>query len=145
MNYLKTYLLDVISKHYFDFKGREGRKVFWLFTLNMFIINFILGLISAGFLSIIISIAIFFPSLGLSVRRLHDINFSGWWVLIGFIPLIGVIALIVFACIPVGFNRQKYDFILILRSWLLIIFALSKRLWKKSRFEPPTTISPTSS
>ena len=60
MNYLKTYLLDIITKHYFDFKGREGRKVFWLFTLNMFIINFILGLISAGFLSIIISIAIFF-------------------------------------------------------------------------------------
>lgn len=108
MNYLKTYLLDVISKHYFDFKGREGRKVFWLFTLNMFIINFILGLISAGFLSIIISIAIFFPSLGLSVRRLHDINFSGWWVLIGFIPLIGVIALIVFACIPGTEGENKY-------------------------------------
>ena len=113
MQYLKTYLLDIITKHYFDFKGREGRKVFWLFTLNMFIINFILGLISAGFLSIIVSIAIFFPSLGLSVRRLHDINFSGWWVLIGFVPLIGVVALIVLACIPGTDGENKYGSVVV--------------------------------
>ena len=108
MQYLKTYLLDIITKHYFDFKGREGRKVFWLFTLNMFIINFILGLISAGFLSLTISLLIFLPSLGLSVRRLHDINFSGWWVLIGLVPFIGVIVLIVFACIPGTEGENKY-------------------------------------
>ena len=108
MNYFKTYLWDVIAKHYFDFKGREGRKVFWLFTLNMFIVNFIFGLISVGLLTMIISIAIFLPSLGLSVRRLHDINFSGWWVLVGFIPVIGFIALIVFACIPGTKGENKY-------------------------------------
>ncbi len=107
-NYLKLYLTDIIFKHYFDFKGREGRKVFWLFTLNMFIINFLLGLISAGVISMIISLAIFLPSLGLSVRRLHDINFSGWWVLVGFIPVIGVVALIVFACIPGTEGENKY-------------------------------------
>ena len=108
MNYLKTYLWDIIAKHYFDFKGREGRKVFWLFTLNIFIINIFLGLISAGFISMLISLAIFLPSLGLSVRRLHDINFSGWWVLVGFIPVIGVVALIVFGCIPGTEGENKY-------------------------------------
>lgn len=108
MQYLKTYLLDIITKHYFDFKGREGRKVFWLFTLNMFIINFILGAISAGFLTFLVSLAVLLPSLGLSVRRLHDINFSGWWVLLGFIPFFGVIALIVFACIPGTDGENKY-------------------------------------
>ena len=107
-NYLKTYLWDIIAKHYFDFKGREGRKVFWLFTLNIFIINIFLGLISAGFISMLISLAIFLPSLGLSVRRLHDINFSGWWVLVGFIPVIGVVALIVFGCIPGTEGENKY-------------------------------------
>ena len=56
----------------------------------------------------IISLAIFLPSLGLSVRRLHDINFSGWWVLVGFIPVIGVVALIVFACIPGTEGDNKY-------------------------------------
>ncbi len=108
MNYLKTYLWDVIAKHYFDFKGREGRKVFWLFTLNIFIINFLLGLISAGVISMLISLAIFLPSLGLSVRRLHDINFNGWWVLVGFIPVIGVVALMIFACIPGTEGENKY-------------------------------------
>ncbi len=108
MNYFKTYFWDIIAKHYFDLKGREGRKVFWLFTLNIFVINMILGLISAGFISMIVSIAVFLPSLGLTVRRFHDINFNGWWVLVGFIPFIGVIALIVFACIPGTDGENKY-------------------------------------
>lgn len=107
MDYLKTYLTDIIFKHYFDFNGREGRKVFWLFTLNMFVINFVLGMISAGVLSMIISLLVLLPSLGLSVRRLHDINASGWWMLLGFIPAIGAIILLVLACLPgtAGENR----------------------------------------
>ena len=106
--YCKVYFWDVIAKHYFDFKGREGRKVFWLFTLNTFIINLILGIISSGILSTIFTLAIFFPSLGISVKRLHDINFSGWWLLIGFIPFIGAIALIVLACLPGTNGDNKY-------------------------------------
>ncbi len=106
--YCKFYFTDIIFKHYFDFQGREGRKVFWFFTLNMFIINFLLGLISAGFISMIISLLVFFPSLGLTVRRLHDINFSGWWVLLGFIPIIGAIVLIVFACLPGTEGENKF-------------------------------------
>ena len=108
MNYFKTYFWDIIAKHYYDFKGREGRKVFWLFTLNMFIINTILGLFSADILSLIISFAILLPSLGLSVRRLHDINFSGWWILVGFLPFLGIIALVVFACLPGTEGENKY-------------------------------------
>ena len=46
-------------------------------------------------LTYIISLALLLPGLGLSVRRLHDINRSGWWVLIGLIPLVGAIILII--------------------------------------------------
>ena len=115
MNYFKVYFWDIITKHYFDFKGREGRKVFWLFTLNMVIINLILGLVfsSADILSSLISLAVLLPSLGLSVRRLHDINFSGWWVLLGLIPVVGVIALIVFACIPGTDGEYRYGNVLV--------------------------------
>ena len=115
MNYFKVYFWDIITKHYFDFKGREGRKVFWLFTLNMVIINLILGLVfsSADILSSLISLAVLLPSLGLSVRRLHDINFSGWWVLLGLIPVVGVIALIVFACIPGTDGENRYGNVLV--------------------------------
>ena len=106
--YCKVYLTDIIFKQYFDFNGREGRKVFLLFLLNQFIINSILASISGGFLSMIFSLLILLPFLGLTVRRLHDINFSGWWVLLAFIPIVGFIALIVFGCIPGTEGENKY-------------------------------------
>ena len=109
--YCKIYFTDIIFKHYFDFQGREGRKVFWLFTLNMFVVSFLLSLISTG-LSTVISLLVLLPSLGLTVRRLHDIDFNGWWILIGFIPFIGSIVLIIFACLPgtEGENRFGLKF-----------------------------------
>jgi len=107
-NYCKIYFTDIIFKHFFDFAGREGRKVFLLFLLNQFIINSILASISNGFLSMIFSLLILLPFLGLTVRRLHDINFNGWWVLLCFIPVIGLVALIVFACIPGTEGENKY-------------------------------------
>lgn len=97
--YLRLYFWDIISKHYFDFRGRTGRKTFWLFTLNMAIINLILGIFSLTILSIIVSLFLLTPSFCITIKRLHDIDFSGWWVLIGFIPLLGFIALIVMNCI----------------------------------------------
>ena len=106
--YCTAYFTDIIFKHYFDFNGREGRKVFLLFLLNQFIINSILASISGGILSLIFSLVIFLPFLGLTVRRLHDIDFNGWWVLLSFIPIIGLISLIVFACIPGTEGENKY-------------------------------------
>ena len=62
-------------------------------------------------LSSIWSLATFLPSLAVGIRRLHDTDRSGWWWLISFIPLIGIIVLIVFWCsagIP-GSNRFGPD------------------------------------
>ena len=99
MSYLKAYFLDIITKHFFDFSGKEGRKVFWLFVLNCIIISFVLGLIS-GILSTIFSLVVLLPSLGILVRRLHDAGFSGWWALLLLVPAIGLIAVIILACLP---------------------------------------------
>ncbi len=49
-----------------------------------------------GLLSGIYSLAVIIPTLALSVRRLHDTDRSGWWILIGLVPLIGSIVLLVF-------------------------------------------------
>ena len=106
-NYCKTYFLDIITKHYIDFNGRAGRKVFWLFVLNVFVVGLILGAFYRP-LSTIFSLAILLPHIGLFIRRLHDIDFSGWWFLIGAIPLIGAIALLIFACIPGTAGENKY-------------------------------------
>ena len=107
-NYLKLYLTDIIFEHYFDFEGRETRKVFWLYTLNMFIIYILFGMLSLNIVGAIISILVFLPSLGMFVRRLHDINFSGWWVLISLIPFLGFIALYILECLPGTEGENKY-------------------------------------
>lgn len=99
MNYVKTYFLDIITKHFFDFNGKEGRKVYWLFVLNNFIVSFILGLISST-LSYIFSIVVLLPALGILVRRLHDAGFSGWWALLLLVPVVGWIAVVILACLP---------------------------------------------
>lgn len=112
-NYCKTYFLDIITKHFFDFKGRTGRKTYWLFILNSFIISLAISAIfkdtMAGFIiSMLFSLGICLPVLGLDVRRLHDIDFSGWWLLIAFIPILGFIALLVFACLPGTEGENRY-------------------------------------
>lgn len=99
MNYVNTYFLDIITKHFFDFSGKEGRKVYWLFVLNCFIVSFILGLISST-VSFIFSLVVLLPSLGILVRRLRDAGFSPWLALLLIIPVVGWIAVVILACFP---------------------------------------------
>jgi len=99
MDYVNKYFLDIIKKHYFDFSGKECRKVFWLYALNCFIASFILNIIW-GTLVVIFALAIFFPSLGLLVRRLKDAGFSGWFALLLLVPAIGWIAVLILVCLP---------------------------------------------
>jgi uncharacterized membrane protein YhaH (DUF805 family) len=94
-------------KNYASFSGRARRKEYWYFTLFNFIIAFILGFIDGivgsfspeagiGLLGGIYTLAILIPGLAVSVRRLHDTERSGWWLLIALVPLIGAIVLLVF-------------------------------------------------
>ena len=87
-------------KNYANFKGRARRKEFWFFTLVQFIILIIAQIIDSVIgtefvLYALIVLALFIPSLAVSVRRLHDLSKSGWWYLIALIPLIGAIILII--------------------------------------------------
>lgn len=95
-NVFMRYYVGVIKDTYAKFDGRARREEYWFFTLFSIIISIILGAISAGALSLLYSLAVLLPTLALSVRRLHDTNRSGWWMLIGLIPLIGAIVLIIF-------------------------------------------------
>ncbi len=99
MNYVKTYFLDIITKHFFDFGGKENRKVFWLFALNCFIVSFILGLISST-ISYIFSLVVLLPSLGILARRLRDAGFSPWLALLLLVPVVGWIIVVILACFP---------------------------------------------
>ena len=82
---------------YADFKGRSRRSEYWWACLAMAIIS---GIISAIIpdLAGIWSLATLIPGIAICVRRLHDIGKSGWYYLIGLIPLVGGIILIVWFC-----------------------------------------------
>ena len=102
-----NWYLEVLKK-YTVFGGRAGRPEYWYFVLfnvaASLILEFLDGLFGTfsnsariGLLGSLYSLAVLCPTIGVGMRRLHDINRSGWWLLIGFIPIVGWIVLIVWA------------------------------------------------
>ncbi len=93
-----------VLKKYAVFDGRARRSEYWYFFLFNFIAGFVLGLVDIGlaavlgmgFLSGLYGLAVLIPGIAVSVRRLHDTNRSGWWLLIGLIPVIGALVLLFF-------------------------------------------------
>jgi uncharacterized membrane protein YhaH (DUF805 family) len=106
-------------KRYADFQGRSRRMEYWMFTLGIVIVEvvlfalfFLLGgsrtsdgapsamlwpmLIIVG----ILGLAIIVPAIAVQVRRFHDQDKSGWFVLLGFIPYVGGLIVLVFMCLP---------------------------------------------
>lgn len=100
-----------VLKKYAVFAGRARRMEFWMFLLINFIVSIILTCIDifvgTAVLGMIYSLAVLIPSLAVTVRRLHDIDRTGWWVLIALVPVIGAIVLLVFAVLDgtPGSNR----------------------------------------
>ena len=92
---------------YANFSERASRAEYWWFYL-FYIIVYVVAMIldsvigasgalgSFGILTLIVMLGFFIPSLAAGVRRLHDTDRSGWWLLIALVPLIGAIALLVF-------------------------------------------------
>lgn len=101
-----NWYLEVLKK-YAVFSGRARRKEYWYFFLFNIIISIVLAAIDGatgsfsaeagmGLLGGIYTLAVLIPGIAVSVRRLHDTERSGWWLLIGLVPLIGAIVLLVF-------------------------------------------------
>ncbi|MGE5279552.1 MAG: DUF805 domain-containing protein [Deltaproteobacteria bacterium] len=90
-----------------DFRGRARRKEYWSFVLIFFLL--MAGLTMIGLLNgeeealaLLLGIAwmaMLLPSTAVIVRRLHDINLRGWWILLGLIPYLGSLGIIIVACI----------------------------------------------
>lgn len=102
-----------VLKSYAVFQGRARRKEYWMFVLINVIISIILSVIESAaglstYISGIYSLLILIPSIAVTVRRLHDTGRSGWWILIGLIPLIGSIILIIFNCQDSQAKDNKY-------------------------------------
>jgi uncharacterized membrane protein YhaH (DUF805 family) len=89
-----------VLKNYAGFTGRARRTEYWMFVLFNVVIGIVLEiiglLIHTQIIYYLYGLAVLIPGLAVAVRRLHDTDRSGWWLLLGLIPLVGAIILIVF-------------------------------------------------
>lgn len=93
------YFIGALKK-YADFSGRARRTEYWMFFLFYIIFYVALSIVDSilgiGLLTTVFALGMLIPTLSIGARRLHDTGRSGWWQLIGIVPLIGAIVLIVF-------------------------------------------------
>ncbi|MFI6254892.1 DUF805 domain-containing protein [Micromonospora zamorensis] len=96
-----------VFSQYVGFTGRARRSEYWWFVLFTVIVSIVAAILDSalgltfengttGFIGLVVNLALLLPTLAVAVRRLHDTDRTGWWVLIGLVPLVGAIVLIVF-------------------------------------------------
>lgn len=103
-------------RNYTNFSGRSTRSDYWYVFLANLLIGFGIGFIGGFFgigeitstISSIYSLAILIPGIAVFVRRMHDINKSGWWWFIALVPFVGGIILLVFMCTDSVNENNKY-------------------------------------
>ncbi|WP_425091225.1 DUF805 domain-containing protein [Tropicimonas sp. S265A] len=103
--------------NYATFSGRDSRPAYWWWALSIFLLMLGLGVLDAFVvapllgidgtgenpsqpLSFLASLALILPNVAVGARRLHDIGRSGWWLLLGLIPLVGFLVLLYFFTRP---------------------------------------------
>ena len=96
-----NWYLTLMTQKYASFSGRARRTEYWMFFLVYFVIALVIGVVEGllsigGYLTGIFALVHLLPSLGVTVRRLHDTGRSGWWILLSFIPIIGALVLLYF-------------------------------------------------
>jgi len=113
-----------VFRRWRDFSGRSSRREYWMFTLVLIIIAFVLGILDGVMLGVMgytlneaetqlftlgnaYSLVTLIPSISVSVRRLHDIDKSGWWLLLVFTG-IGILLIIYWACLGSDEDENRY-------------------------------------
>lgn len=113
-----NWYLEALKK-FTEFNGRASRQEYWYFVLFNILISIGLGLVDritgsfdplsgVGLLGGIYGLIILLPGLAVSVRRLHDTNRSGWWVLLPFIPILGGLIFLYFLVLDSSPDRNNY-------------------------------------
>lgn len=120
-------------RRYFEISGRSQRREFWLFFIALWALSALVmtlfatpqrqasetvfgyeyfitwhASVTGQFLIGMIALFTLIPSYTLSIRRLHDIDRSGWWLLISFVPFLGMLVLFIFFCLDGTYGRNRY-------------------------------------
>jgi uncharacterized membrane protein YhaH (DUF805 family) len=88
--------------NYVNFSDRACRSEYWFWFLFVIIGNIVTMAIDYALgiqvISALFSLAVLLPGIAIAVRRLHDLDRSGWWILLALIPLVGAIILLIWFC-----------------------------------------------
>jgi uncharacterized membrane protein YhaH (DUF805 family) len=98
--------------NYATFSGRAPRSEYWYFTLYHFlIVMFCVAAFPFGISNLLLGISLvvnILPAISVMVRRLHDTDHSGCWYWIAFVPLVGVILLLIWFCTRGTFGANRF-------------------------------------
>lgn len=108
-------------KELFSFEGRVGRKTWWLTMLGIcavvIVAQVLMGVLAAmsetagligAIVALVVCLALLVPSLAISAKRWHDLDKSGWWLLLGFIPVANLYAFVMTGFIKGTEGRNQY-------------------------------------
>ena len=107
-------------KRYAEFSGRSRRKEYWMFVLGAFIAIIVASIVDGvlgmntmvagvyGPLTTLVMLGLIIPGIAVQVRRFHDQDKSGWFVLLGLIPFVGGLIVLVFMCVEGTRGPNQY-------------------------------------
>ena len=109
-----TYAIRSVLSQYVGFSGRASRSEYWIWWGFLIVVFVAIGATallfgSTGYVvSSLVGLAFFLPNMAVTVRRLHDVGHSGFWLLIVFIPFIGALILLVFLLLDSQTEPNKW-------------------------------------
>lgn len=112
MNEIIANFKTILTRKYTKFDGRANRKEFGFYVLVAFLISLVASVIDSfltmGILSVLVFLALFLPGLALTFRRLHDLGFSAWLVLVYLVPCLNLCLLIYLLVAPGKPESNQY-------------------------------------
>jgi uncharacterized membrane protein YhaH (DUF805 family) len=111
---IPQYAIRSVFSQYIGFSGRASRSEYWIWWGFLVVVFVAIGAVALLFgstgqvVASLVSLALFLPNLAVTVRRLHDVGRSGFWLLLVFIPLIGGLVIFVFLLLDSQSEPNKW-------------------------------------
>jgi uncharacterized membrane protein YhaH (DUF805 family) len=112
MELIESAKRNLATGTYAQFSGRASRSEYWWFALASLLVIFVAAFVDAiagtAVVTVLAYLFLIIPGIAVSVRRLHDTNRSGWYLLLNLVPLIGSILIFIWAVTPGDAKANDY-------------------------------------